>query len=89
MFRTLRCLEMPTSHSLVTQRRIPEEGNPSLENVPEQLVEEYFLINEAITCRSDIGLYLYISKVHLFVSLMNNLLLVNIFRPKKEDIIAE
>jgi hypothetical protein len=31
------------------QRRIPEEGNPSLENIPEQISEEYFGINEAET----------------------------------------
>jgi len=50
------------------QRRIPEEGNPSLENIPEQISEEYFGINEAEICRSDIRLYLYISNVHLLVS---------------------
>jgi hypothetical protein len=29
------------------QRRIPEEGNLSLENIPEQISEEYFGISEA------------------------------------------
>ena len=70
------------------QRRIPEEGNPSLANIPEQISEEYFGINEAETCRSDIRLYLYISKVCLLVSWMNSLFLMNIFGPKEEEIIA-
>jgi hypothetical protein len=71
------------------QRRIPEEGNPSLVNIPEQISEEYFGINEAETSRSDIKLYLCISNVRLFVSWMNSLFLMNIFGPKKEEIIAD
>jgi hypothetical protein len=77
---------MPGPDDLVTERRIPEEGNPSLEDIREQIAEGYFDISDAETCMSDVRLQLYMSKVHLLVSLMNNLMLSNIFGPKREEI---
>jgi hypothetical protein len=55
-----KCCDLITEGgSVVSQKK----GIPLLGNIPEQIAEDYFGIYEAETCRNDIRLYLYISKV--------------------------